>query len=227
MLPDISYYEYKFLVRNEQLDHVRNLLSSFYGGSDPYPEGIVDTIYFDDLSCSCFQQCQDGDAIKEKYRIRGYGNREYSQIHYKRKNLSGVGKLKSAIEPIKVNTGDHVSWNLLKCGNEDSFALFDEIRARAQMIGYLVPVIRVKYYRYRFRVNDYRITLDTRVEVTGMTNGVHKFKLDYGVLPHHVLEVKTESSRPYLPLFGAVRLPQISFSKFYLGLNLLCGEDAA
>ncbi len=227
MLPGISYYEYKFLVRNDQLVHVRNLLSSFYGGSDPYPEGVVDSIYFDDLSSSCFHQCQEGDPIKEKYRIRGYGNRTYSQIHYKRKNLSGVSKLKSSIEPVEVNTGDHVSWNLIKSNDEINAEAFNEIRLRAQMLGYLVPVIRVKYYRYRFRVNDYRITLDTNVEVTGMTNGVHQFKLDYGVLRHHVLEVKTLGSRPYLPLFGASRLPQISFSKFFLGLNLLCGENAA
>ena len=35
------------------------------------------------------------------------------------------------------------------------------------------------------------------------------------------LEVKTIDPRPHLPLLGLARLPQISFSKFFLGLNLL------
>ena len=45
--------------------------------------------------------------------------------------------------------------------------------------------------------------------------------LGYEVLPYHVLEVKTRQRRPKLPFMGLVKLPQISFSKFYLGLTAL------
>ena len=74
--------------------------------------------------------------------------------------------------------------------------------------------------RRRYRLFDFRLTLDTNIEVFGYADAIMT-ALGYEVLPYHVLEVKTRKRRPKLPFLGLVKLPQISFSKFYLGLTAL------
>ena len=78
-----SYYEYKYLVRDEKLEKVLEILDELCGGSDPFAKGIVDSIYYDTIHEQFYRQCLNGDSDKTKYRIRGYGNGCYSQIHQK------------------------------------------------------------------------------------------------------------------------------------------------
>ena len=57
-----NYNEYKFHVSQESLTYVLDVLRSLYGGSDPFPEGIVDSIYFDTLDGMCLRQCENGEG---------------------------------------------------------------------------------------------------------------------------------------------------------------------
>jgi hypothetical protein len=227
MLPPVSYNEYKFKVTNENLHLVKTLLDSFYGGSDSFPEGVVDSIYYDTAERTLFEQCAGGDLMKSKFRIRGYGE-SFNQMHLKGKDMYGVSKLKNPIIPVSMD-GNHIpSWYDLQSKNNKAGELvnFDKIQMLASHFGELLPSIRVRYYRYRYRINDYRMTLDTNIEVMGFSDGRDSIS-DYGILPNHVLEIKTVDSRPRLPLLGITKLPQISFSKFFLGLNLLESGDSA
>ena len=81
-----SYYEYKFMVPHESLHFVRNVLDEFCGGSDPFPEGTVDSIYYDTPNERFLGECQNGDSQKTKFRIRGYGGGTYLQVHQKMKD---------------------------------------------------------------------------------------------------------------------------------------------
>jgi hypothetical protein len=211
-----GYNEYKFHVANESLAYVRGVLDSLYGGTDPFPEGVVDSIYFDSMDGAAFRQCEQGEAVKRKFRIRGYGDAAFHQLHLKQKDLFGVSKLKTRIQPVMAGDAFGPNWDaMLPLAAGDP--VFQRILMEAEVHGPLVPAIRVRYYRYRYRVNDYRITLDTKIEVMSFANGRACVR-DYAVLRDHVLEVKTPDPRPHLPLMGLARLPQISFSKFYLGL---------
>jgi len=217
-----GYNEYKFKVTNAALPMVRTVLTSLYGGTDPYPEGIVDSIYYDTLDRRSYFQCFNGEARKTKFRIRGYGDGKFAQIHLKEKNLYGVAKLKAKITPVAGIRNGAPDWEeeLHPLIAPENAAMFSKIMAAASHFGPLVPAVRVRYHRYRFRMNDYRITLDTNVEVMSFSDGRDRFQ-DYAVIPYHVLEVKTMEARPHLPLLGLLRLPQISYSKFFLGLGLL------
>ena len=219
-----NYNEYKYHVPNESLAYILDVLRSLHGGSDPYPEGIVDSIYYDTPDLYFYNQCLNGEPRKTKFRIRGYGDDYFRQLHLKGKNLFTVAKKKQAIEPVSLQSAAHLDWLDIKPIGED-VEQFRAIRAYAEQYGPLLPVIRVKYFRYRFRLLDYRMTLDTNVEVSGFDNGITNHE-SYGVLPNHVLEVKTVDPRPHLPLMGLMRLPQISYSKFLLGLNLLLTGDS-
>lgn len=218
-----AYNEYKFLVRNEQLSYVSDILESLHGGSDPFPRGIVDSIYYDTIDGRFYQQSLNGDARKRKFRIRGYGDDSFHQVHLKDKNLSVVTKLKDRIKPVQIVGQVAPHFFELNPARTDS-GDFPVILSMASHYGVLVPVVRVRYRRQRFRILDYRMTLDTQVEVMGFSNGVD-LKSNYAVLPHHVLEIKTVDPRPFLPLLGLMDLPQVSYSKFFMGINILSTGD--
>ena len=213
------YNEYKYLVSNEKLPHVRDILQAMLGGTDPFPEGCVDSLYFDTYDRRAYGECLNGDTRKRKFRIRGYGDNTFHQLHQKDKDIYGVSKMKAKIKPVTFS-GLHVPqwYDLIPAAGDDT--VFSQIQARACQSGFLMPTLRVRYYRYRFRCMDYRITLDTRIEFFSCSNG-SDVRLDYAMIPQHVLEVKTSSERPHLPFLGIIRLPQTSFSKYFMGMNII------
>lgn len=215
----VAYHEYKFQVPNERLSYLLNVLDAHYQASDPFASGIVDSIYYDTLDGAAYQECANGEPRKTKFRIRGYGDGYFRQVHRKAKDLFGVAKLKAKIIPIGFQGITPPAWLDLRSAADDTTA-FGRIMALSSHHGYLIPTVRVRYRRYRYRLNDYRITLDTKIEIMGFSNG-YDLTQDYAVIPHHVLEIKTLDPRPHLPFLGIAQLPQISFSKFYLGLKLL------
>jgi hypothetical protein len=214
-----SYYEYKFFVSQEQLGHVKQVLDVFSGGTDPFPSGIVDSIYYDTPDGKIFFECLNGDAKKCKFRIRGYGDGRYLQIHQKVKDLSSVSKYKCSLNPATAPREIAPEWNEL-LPKVPYHQDFEKIFYNSRKYGPMIPSVRVKYFRYRYRAYDYRITLDTNIEVFAPQNGIPR-KLNYAMLPRHVLEIKTTDVRPKLPFIGLIQLPQISFSKFMLGLIML------
>lgn len=217
-MPKTQYNEYKLLVPHHQLGYVREVLTSLYGGSDPFPMGCVDSIYFDTLGDDFYNECLNGNAQKTKFRIRGYGN-SFNQLHLKAKDIYGVAKYKAHLEAISLKAGEWPDLYRLKT-QSSSEATFKKIMAIANQYGPLYPSIRVSYERLRFRVFDIRITLDINIRVQGFNNGKDVFFNDTR-LPFHVMEIKTSDIRPHQPLMGLLRLKQVSFSKFYMGLNLM------
>ncbi len=220
-----NYNEYKYHVSNQALAYILNVLNSLYEGSDPYPAGIVDSIYYDTFDFAFYNQCLSGNPYKNKFRIRGYGDGFYRQLHQKDKDLFTVIKSKQAIKPISIVDDIAPEWYKLSPQGDDK-SQFLAIRSNAEQFGELMPVIRVKYKRFRYRAYDYRMTLDTNIEVKSFTSAIMQREI-YGVLPDHVLEIKTIDPRPHLPLLGLMRLPQISFSKFLLGMNFLLTGDSS
>jgi len=217
------YNEYKFLVTHENYHYVLSALRAFYGNTDPFPYGIVDSIYYDTLDRKFLDQCVDGNSDKTKFRIRGYGDGTFGNLQKKDKDLFVVKKRKIKIEAVTGSGGMAPEWEKL-VGKEDN-NVFSMIKAEADHFGNLYPSVRVKYHRHRFRAFDYRITLDSSIEISGFANGLTTVS-DHAIIPYNVLEIKTADPRPRLPLFGLTKLPHISFSKFYLGLNLMMFREA-
>lgn len=219
------YNEFKFLVSNQSLRYVIDVLESLHGGSDPFPEGIVDSIYYDTTDEIFYNQCLNGENRKRKFRIRGYGDGNFHQLQMKDKDLTIIRKLKDRIKAVQVIGEQAPLWYQLVPAQENT-PMYTAIMTFANSSGIIIPSIRVRYHRRRYRINDYRLTLDTHIEVMSFANGLET-RFSHGYLPDHVLEIKTADPRPYLPLLGLTKLPQVSFSKFFLGLNLLKTGDIA
>jgi hypothetical protein len=205
-----QYYEYKYLVEPHNIDYVRNILNDLYGNSDPFPSGWVTSVYFDSLDRRSLKECESGEELKRKFRIRAYDmNLESNlQAQIKEKNLSSVYKYKMNHE------GSINEW--IQPNKKDN----SYMRAISSEYCNLEPIIRIDYLRNRYRIQDYRVTLDEKICVRSC-EGLREQVLDMANLPFAVLEIKSKNERPFLPLLGLVDLKQMSFSKFYLGVQSL------
>ena len=215
-----TYNEFKYLVTEEHLAYVRQILDALYGGSDPFAVGTVDSIYYDDLCHRALRACLNGDAIGRKVRLRGYGDDHYPVFQVKTKDLHAVSKLKQslAMAPFCANDAPTLlELARLHPGQTD----FQALVARLLCEGEMIPVLQIKYRRYRYRIQDYRVTLDTDITCTALSGGLGGSPSGQVELPAHVLEVKTFGHRPHLPLLGLIKLAQTSFSKFAMGIILL------
>jgi VTC domain-containing protein len=214
---EFTYYETKYAVATQDLTQVRSVFEGLYGGTDPYPEGLVDSVYYDSWNALAYQECQDGDHTKAKLRVRRYSEKDgYGQLQIKKKDLTAVAKYKVRIRPIPAERIDDTEFQETEPGS------LLEISSLTAQLGPISPFIRVKYLRSRYRMFDIRVTLDQHVEVFPLS-GFPEAGLGYVKLPYHVLEVKSHAERPMLPVFGLLKLRPISYSKFHLGARLLQG----
>ena len=161
----------------------------------------------------------NGEDIKWKFRIRGYGDGVYRQIQQKIKVLSSVRKHKASIHPVSLKSSGAPFWEDLQPLNFRDRG-FHKISLNSATYGFLLPSVRIRYCRYRYRTYDYRFTLDTNIEAQALINGF-ACEQTYARLGFHVLEIKTRKLPPNLPFVGLVQLPQVSFSKFMLGIQQL------
>lgn len=221
----IRYNEFKLEVHNQQLQEVKFVLDFQFGGSDPFSEGIVDSIYYDTTESYLFDQCDFGYSSKQKIRIRGYGDNNFSQLQLKDKDMTLVSKIKANMRPINCPRLEVPPLLSLEPKIEGERKNIGNIFAYANSLGHFIPVVRVRYKRYRYRVRDYRVTLDTNIEILGYETNA-KGGFNYFVLPRHVLEIKTFSKKISLPSLELIKLRQTSFSKFYLGLLALREQEA-
>jgi len=212
-----SYNEYKYLVSAKDFENVLTTLDVIAKNTDPYPNGIVETAYYDSLSMASLVQCKDGSARKVKFRIRRYNDNSFGQAQIKSKNIYGVGKIKCNlplwdIYPDWKRVLEHVD-----AGEANSIKIFSSTHPP------LCPVVNVRYRRRRYQFLGCRITLDSQIEAFPYT-GLRAIK-SFALSPYSILEIKSESSVPFLPeiLKGKVRYG--SFSKYAYLVRILLGEN--
>lgn len=211
-----EYYEYKYLIPESQVAYVKQVLSSLAPNLDPYPEGWVNSIYFDSLDQRSTTECANGEALKRKFRLRFYGKDNLSkngEIQVKEKNLYAVSKYKQKLS------------SELKDYNWPQDTTSKEIQALSSLYPNLAPLITVKYLRNRYRFFDTRITLDSKISVEAAGDRhFDRVRREFQI-PATVLEIKTTQERPFTPLLNLIDLKQSSFSKFYAGVQCLQGNS--
>ena len=219
----MRYYEYKYVIEPEQLSYAIALMESLHGGTDPFPAGMVHSVYYDTLPLAFYQQCVNGSERKTKYRIRWYdGGQVQAQI--KEKDLFGVSKMKGALSLVSPSSNAQLPsfWHQLPfvMNQGDNAA----IQARSATMGPLMPLLRVSYHRRRYRNFDFRMNIDSciSVEMAGRHPAGRVAKM---MIPLAVMEIKTTQERPVLPFSSAMVLRQDSFSKYMVGIKLLTGES--
>ena len=220
----MSYYEYKYKIGLSRLNAVIDMFDSLYSGTDPYPSGCVNSVYYDTLDIRHYHTCRDGNSEKKKFRIRWYEGDIKIQGQLKEKSILQVRKWKHTFSGIGTDASYlfNVLWHQLfdkEVHDSDVLRMYhDGVGA-----GIMWPLVRVSYQRRRYRTYDYRFNIDSNIVAEAVPG--HPVGLTGVVrVPFAVLEIKTMQERPYLPFMGDLRTGQISMSKFALGIQLLFHE---
>ena len=206
------------MIEPHKLPLAVSLLDSLYGGSDPFPQGVVKSLYYDTKENDCFQTCLEGNYEKEKYRLRWYDDQPSIQAQIKTKLSHQVAKKKYFLDAKRFNHDSvfDYCWHDLIDG-ENVSPLF---RYPPKCNKTLWPLIQINYRRRRYRAFDYRFTIDSSISASA--NPSHPSKLSGSTtIPFSVLEIKTKQERPFLPFLGHLSLSQTSMSKFALSINML------
>lgn len=192
-------------------------LDAIANNTDPYPKGIVESAYYDSLSMGSLTQCRDGSARKIKFRIRRYNDNSSGQAQIKSKNMYGVGKIKCNLPLWKIYSDWHQVLERIDAGEIDS------IKILSSTYPPLRPVINVRYVRRRYQFLGCRITLDSQIE--GFPYKGLRAQKSFAFSPYSVLEIKSESSTPFLPEILRGRVRYGSFSKYAYLVRSLLGEN--
>ncbi|MGI6496515.1 MAG: VTC domain-containing protein [Kiritimatiellia bacterium] len=145
---------------------------------DPkYPEGWIESIYFDTPQLTAYWEKANGDNLKRKIRVRWYPPTDPAAAPRPQPGAPGVpilaffevkDRLGAARE--KLHAGFRMDGALLQYAPLTDTALLRVIRRQARamdvaMAEMIVPTISIRYYRYRFvcPVTGTRISLDTRL----------------------------------------------------------------
>lgn len=219
--------EYKYLVRNDQLDKFRSRLRPFVN-IDKYAQGLpnneykVRSVYYDTGQLDYYAEKDAGVKIRKKFRIRGYGDTPENAtlfMEVKRKSNEIVWKNRAPLKHQDIK-------ELLFKGNSNKLVMTNDKFPKAvddanvflyyMYREYLVPMVLVVYDREPFISkfnNDLRITFDKNIRSKVCNNIDDLFCLhkdSYYLRDYFVLEVKFNYGFPLwlsniIREFGLVR----------------------
>lgn len=216
-------HEYKYIIDAKQ-EQILRIKASGLMEPDKHArdtgEYRITSLYFDDMSNSCFYENEDGTDPRSKFRVRYYNNNsEYLRLEKKSKKNGMTLKESCQItsEECRVLMRGEIPFVTGKT-EETAARLFSEMRLRK-----LRPKVIVTYDRIPFvyKAGNVRVTFDTNLtsscEIERFMQG------DFARRPimvkgESVLEVKWDEVIPlhikeYLML---ERLQWTAFSKYYL-----------
>lgn len=177
-------------------------LLALHAHPDPdYPEGVVESIYFDDAAFSCYWEKANGDALKSKLRLRWYPGREPPPGGRIRAFLEIKERIGAARD--KQHLGFETDWALLAGAPLHAPALAALAYRQAEAAGLrlsagLVPTLAIRYHRRRFvcPVTQARLNLDSEI-VSERSNGDLLAPGPRLASPRVVVEAKSASHRAW------------------------------
>jgi len=220
--------EYKYLVPNNQLDHIRRSISPFCSLDRHTPKDrrdySISSVYFDSTSSSSYIDKIEGIGQRRKLRIRVYNPLEQPEtvfLEIKRKREQFIAKTRFKMEREKLQQ----VLNGIATANQPkelrSFLYYHRLQR-------MHPVVNVVYEREAYVGNYHpglRITLDMNLRCNA-TNHVNfsETKTRQVFRNHSILEVKFE--RQVLPQFvtrliSRHRIERQALSKFTMSMDVL------
>lgn len=205
--------EYKFLVRNEDLDRLRKKILPFveldqFVKEEAGNEYTVRSIYYDTSNFDYYHEKIDGIKVRKKIRIRSYDQKADNNLVFleiKNKYDNFIGKNRAPIQY-------HNLGNLLKSKSVETFTLTNNGYANSVSDGEkflhhilkadLKPTILIVYEREAFFSkfdSSLRITFDKNLryyDKPNLNNLYMDTDLEPGSPNHFVLEIKFNSGYP-------------------------------
>jgi hypothetical protein len=210
-------FERKFFVPPSKIPLARNLLSHICLRDSKYPQGIINSLYFDTPDLDHFQKSDDGKYERGKIRIRWYGNpgdqqdgvpvylelkskRGFASRKQRRKILASAERLK------RIRANDTILNGNVISGTLSEFGYFPEEP--------LLPVILITYERFRFTeiLTGTRVSFDYKISssLTAASLGHSQASL---MLEGGIIEIKGPSMK--VPeLLCSLKILSIDWTRF-------------
>ena len=225
--------EYKYLVPNGMIDHLRNEMKDFlepdkYASIRPQKEYTVRSIYYDTKNLDAYYEKLDGIKNRKKLRIRGYNELEVKSIIFleiKCKLESFTYKYRSMLNYDNLSdllfTGDLQSYILKKGDNliENAGRFLFHLHKKR-----LKPVSLVTYDREAFFSkfdSNLRITFDKNLRYSSFPSIDELYREDIlkkAMKKHFILEIKFYRgySGHLLKIIQQFNLARLSVSKYQI-----------
>ncbi len=191
--------EQKYIFIGQQKQMILDWLDHTCIRDPSYYEGTISSIYYDTPKMDLYLEKQNSDYLKSKARLRWYGNiraddpEEQIRCYLEVKKKIGASRNKNRAEMTISST------KLTK----DPFSEDDILKLPSKVYelnyfphGILVPMLIIKYYRYRFVdvQSNSRISVDTNIRCTSANSKYLPFPTPV-YLGMGVLEIKGKQRR--------------------------------
>ena len=210
-------FERKYYLRQMKVGLAYGLLRQTCSMDDTYPSEQINSLYFDTADLDQHERSCSGDFRKDKVRIRWYGEehdlRGMQTIFVELKSRQGFASTKQR-HRLQV-PGALLAADSLGSGIVPQTLLSKTLAGFGYFPpGLLQPVIKISYWRYRFRevLTAQRLSLDCHVRSTmiipGLGHGERELEL-----PGAVIEIK--GNRMALPVtLGQLRMLDTDWGRF-------------
>jgi len=222
-MSDKYRYEIKFVLNETALSRFLSWLYTSTNCRKKYPERIVNSIYFDDISYSSVKDNLAGIPNRMKTRLRWYQNEKERQI--------GVPILEQKIKDGRLGTKSSIPIHSLEnaiFGSTFSTMIFkikEEVpHDHFASLEYLIPTLHVSYSRQYYESNNgLRITIDDNIKFDSHFSLNHKLS-DVGKVSYRskIVELKFDPSmKNYVSdLIRPLSLTPVRNSKYLTGLAM-------
>jgi len=213
-------YELKLVLDNAKLADAMNWLYNETTAVKTYDNRTVNSIYFDDVDFSSVRDNLAGISERDKFRLRWYGNQQYSTPIFEVKTKNGRLGCKETypINLIKDNLKE------LSIDRITSKCIKDLLTHNIVFDKYLVPTLQVSYEREYYETHDgIRITIDQDIQFSDAQ--LHGALNENNILPYpfKVMEIKFKPSMKMVvaKLIQPLHITPKRHSKYLVGLAML------
>ena len=168
------------------------------GAIKMYPKRKISSLYFDNPKKQIHVDSEEGILPRKKIRIRTYPNDENIRYYLEKKISSPEGKYKSS---------NRISDTYYNRMIEQGF--FDN------MYGILKPLLHVEYLREYYKLKNFRITIDEKVNYKIFKKKI--FKID----SNSVAEIKFTNKEDEDKIINSFTNKITRFSKYSNGINFM------
>lgn len=161
-------FERKFFIFPKNIDFAHLLLRQFCRPDREFPEGQINSLYFDSIDLEQYTRSASGEFKKDKVRIRWYGElRSFKEdmtafLELKSRQGFASSKQRQRISaPIQQLKRTHLAKGIVGKKNLiKTLSMFGHCTALP-----LRPIIVISYYRYRFNemTTGMRVSLDIKI----------------------------------------------------------------
>jgi SPX domain protein involved in polyphosphate accumulation len=213
-------YEIKFVLDNARLADAMKWLYNETTASRTYDNRTVNSIYFDDVGFSSVRDNLAGVSQRNKFRLRWYGDQEYSVPIFEVKTKNGrLGrKTTYPINSIKDNLKE------LNVDNVTSKCAKDLLKHNIVFDEHLVPTLQVNYEREYYETHDgIRITIDQNIQFSDTQLHSSLNENNSFPYPFQVMEVKFTPNMKEIvsELIRPLHITPKRHSKYLIGLAML------